>query len=145
MSLVRWSAMAAALTIIGVAGCGGDKYAEVSGAITLNGAPLDGATVTFFHDKGVTVAGFAENGRYRVLDVLRGVNRITVTPKWEEPQTTAGVGRPLKPGEVDPTARPAPAAKKAPTLPLDKYLDVDKSNLKCNVDKQKMDHPIVLN
>ena len=146
MLLVRWSAMGAALALalVAVAGCGGDRYAEVSGVISLNGAPLDGATVTFFPEKGTPVAGFAEVGRYRILDVPWGVNRITVTPKQEEPQVTAGAGRPLKPGEVDPTARAAPAAKKAPTLALGKYLDVDKSNLKCKVDKQKMDHPIVL-
>lgn len=50
---IAWIVFASAL--IGLAGCG-PKYAPVTGVVTLDGKPVEGASVTFLSDDGKTTA-----------------------------------------------------------------------------------------
>jgi len=70
--LIRFAAMAAAV-VMGAAGCGesGPKLVPVTGTVTLNDKPLEGATITFLPDAanktgrpGVDITG--PSGNYKL-------------------------------------------------------------------------------
>jgi hypothetical protein len=72
------------VSVLLIAGCGGSadngRGIPVSGTVTMNGAPIEGANVTFLND---TFAGFARtdsNGRYRLVQgALPGTNKIVIS------------------------------------------------------------------
>ncbi|PQO44360.1 hypothetical protein [Blastopirellula marina] len=71
MRAVALLTLAATLTL-GVVGCGGDgtspPLGEVTGHITLNGEPLDGATVEFIPESGRPSIGVTDaSGNYELL------------------------------------------------------------------------------
>ncbi len=83
----------AVLACVLMAGCGeapAGRGVPVEGTVTMDGKPLDGATITFMND---TFAGFGRtdaNGKYRLVQgALPGVNKVVVSK--------------LPPGAVDPT------------------------------------------
>ncbi|HEV7281673.1 MAG TPA: hypothetical protein VGN57_15835 [Pirellulaceae bacterium] len=66
-----------ALTLVSLAGCGGASYdgpprAEVFGAVTWNGEPVDGGTINFFPatSGGRTAGATIEQGKYRLEEAM---------------------------------------------------------------------------
>jgi hypothetical protein len=58
-----------ALTLVAVAGCGGEsRHESVSGAVTLDGKPLDLASIEFRPEAGpgLAVGSMIEGGRYQL-------------------------------------------------------------------------------
>lgn len=78
----------AALGLLAAAGCGGRGFAEVTGTVLIDGAPLPGAFVTFVPEGPDAVRGVGSTndaGRYRVIrpggkiGAMIGTNRVRVT------------------------------------------------------------------
>lgn len=133
------------LGLVGLLGCGGGP-AEVTGAVTIGGKPLESGVVTFFPDNGAQpVASFIAGGTYSAAGVPQGDCKVTVTPMEAEQGVGTGAGgRKLKPGEVDPTAK-GQAEPPKPKSPIpEKYRSVDTSGLLCKVDSAKVNYPIAL-
>ena len=68
-SLTRFVILSAGVFALGgVAGCTADKTVEVSGAVTLDGKPLDKGEIVFVAANGSArpVGGSVESGRYKV-------------------------------------------------------------------------------
>jgi hypothetical protein len=146
MNSNRLAGFLLALGVVSLAGCGGEKSAEVTGTVTLKNQPLASGIVTFFPENGTPVAAFVEGGSYKLPALVQGNYRIAVTPQAESPEvSSSGSGKSMKPGEVDPTAKAAPAPKKTsgPLIP-EKYRSVDTSGLSCKVDQSKVTCPIAL-
>jgi hypothetical protein len=129
-------------------GCSGEKYAELSGTVTLKGAPLKSGIVTFFPSTGEPFAATIENGNYTLATARYGEYRVTVTQLAESPEVSSGAGgRKMKPGEVDPTAtvgKGDAAPKPAQPVP-DKYKSVDTSGLSVTIDQPKTTYLVPLN
>jgi hypothetical protein len=132
------------LSLFALCGCG-DRLAEVSGTVTVNGKPLPEGVVTIFGENGASTAASVQNGSYTAVGVGYGNHRITVTPLAAAPVGGTSGGRPLKPGEVDPAAKNAPAtpAQKPSVIP-EKYRSVDTSGLTVKVDQAKVTNNITL-
>ncbi len=72
------------ICVLFTVGCGGSadkgRGIPVSGTVTMNGEPIEGANVTFLND---TFAGFARtdaSGRYRLVQgALPGTNKIVIS------------------------------------------------------------------
>ena len=82
------AALAAALPLL--AGCGGERPAEVTGTVRMNGAPLAEGEITFEAADGskTPAAAMIKDGAYTVL-VLPGPKKVKVTasrpPKKRDP------------------------------------------------------------
>ena len=78
--LVRLSALFVAVVSVGVTGCGGDTppIGAVSGTITLNGQPLEGATVEFAPAKGRGSIGVTDDKGTYVLKYTNTVDGALV-------------------------------------------------------------------
>ena len=90
-------ARVAALLAFAVAGCGGGNTANVSGVVTLDGKPLDGAAVTFTPTTGGDIGGSTARtdaqGRYTLRTVsgdkpgaALGNHRVAVSLSKENPK-----------------------------------------------------------
>lgn len=90
-SLVRFGAFAALVALVGCSGKSRDDLAQVSGVVTMDGAPLDGGKVTFHSTvetggaKGVYSTYTDSNGKYVIATVGKdpglppGMYKVTVT------------------------------------------------------------------
>ena len=70
-----------------LAGCGdgdtGPATVPVSGTLTLNGTPVEGAEVTFVHEEFAAFATTDSEGRYELVPgAVVGENKVVVS-KWE--------------------------------------------------------------
>ena len=72
------SAGCAALALVLSAGCGSEPKAEVSGTVTLDGAPIENGAIQFYPvgANGQTAGAGIENGKYKVST---SVGEMTVT------------------------------------------------------------------
>ena len=146
MNANRLAALLLALGIAPLSGCSGEKFAEVTGTVTLKNKPLASGVVTFFPETGSPVAAFVKDGTYTFPSLVYGNYRIAVTPTFESPDVVAGgSGQPRKPGQVDQTGRVAAAPKKesGPSIP-EKYRLADTSGLSWKVAEPKVTCPIAL-
>ncbi len=85
---VSWILVSGVVTV-GLVGCGRSQYPEtapVEGTITLNGAPVEGATVTFAPEKGRSSSGRTNNlGKYtltykqRIQGAVLGRHQVKIT------------------------------------------------------------------
>lgn len=95
--------------VVGLAGCSrGDRpeLGEVTGTVTLDGKPLEGALVAFYPEEGRTVGGTTDaEGFYEVM-YLQGVKGTKVGPNKVEITTS------LDPSDED--WRPGKSAEKVP-------------------------------
>lgn len=88
MESLRWQSAALALALAILAGCGksGPEVAFVSGTVTLDGKPLDGATIIFTPTSGGRPSGAETNeeGYYEltytegVMGALPGKHTVTI-------------------------------------------------------------------
>lgn len=66
-----------------IAGCGGDSGPEgvpVSGVVTLNGEPLEGADINFLHEKHPVGMITGKEGKYRIpIPVVPGEYKVTIS------------------------------------------------------------------
>jgi len=130
-------------------GCGG-RVTTVEGTVTLDGKPVEGATVSFIPvgEKGQSANGFTDaTGKYSLTTgtgkkkgALAGEYKVTVTKS--EAMTTG----PLKPGSPEYMAKmkemSSPGAKKsAPkgSLLPEKYSDASKTPLTLKVPSDNYD------
>jgi hypothetical protein len=127
-------------------GCSGEKYAELSGTVSLKGQPLKSGIISFFPSAGEPFAATIDNGNFTVSNARYGEYRVTVTALAESPEVFTGSGgRKMKPGEVDPTAAaPLVSAKPTQVIP-EKYKSVDSSGLSVTIDQPKATYPVPLN
>jgi hypothetical protein len=66
---------------LGLPGCGGSSFTEVTGRVTYNGKPLDrpGGTISFLGPDGVPhTAQIDTSGTYRASGVCLGENKVSV-------------------------------------------------------------------
>ena len=133
----RLVAATAFVLLVPLAGCGGNKTAEVSGQIRVNGKSpeIPGLMITFMSANGEVVATeVALDGTYRAKDVPVGEMRVGFS--------LAGTGQATKrtkaPDKTDPktpamekvSQLKAGSKEKSPKLPLPaKFLDPLKSGL----------------
>jgi hypothetical protein len=70
-----------ALGILAITGCGGDNGIRITGTATLDGEPIDKASLFFAPDdgKGPTVGGSVASGKFDVSGLTPGKKRVTVT------------------------------------------------------------------
>jgi len=91
-SLVRIAGALALLVAVGCSGGGNSNLATVSGKVTHNGAPLDGAKVSFYSTveeggkRGYSYGGLTDsNGKYLIagvgkeLGIPPGMYKVTIT------------------------------------------------------------------
>lgn len=88
---------------VAVVGCGsGPKYYSVEGIVTVDGQPLEGATVTFQNDKGLAVGMTSASGKFKLLSggqegALGGTYKVTVKKvEVKTADTTSAGGDPTK-------------------------------------------------
>jgi len=88
--MMRRSAIALTLCLPLLAGCGGERPAEVSGSVTIDGKPLPDGEIIFEPADGVKTPAAAKvkDGVYTVM-VLPGSKKVKVTasrpPKKRDP------------------------------------------------------------
>lgn len=105
-------------------GSSGPKPVPVSGIITLDGKPLQGARVTFDSDQRPAVGITSTDGSYKLsLGALPGEYRVTIG----DPPGNAGMTRPMAAPFAGDKPEPIPV-----TLPL-KYSDPAQTTLKFTV------------
>jgi hypothetical protein len=82
------------IIILAMPGCGGEPVGTVSGAVTLNGEPLDKALINFTSEdgEGGTAGGEVLEGRYSVSGLRPGKYHVHIAG-----QTTAPVIMPNSP------------------------------------------------
>lgn len=105
------------VSLFAVIGCSGDPGVEVTGMVRLDGEPLNGGKVTFFHPKypGRNVTAYIQpDGSYRVLWTPRGEVRAAVVA--------------LPPRRQDRDPKTARGPQKVANVPV-RYADPDTSNL----------------
>src|SRR5262245_17896545 len=98
--------LAAGLALAVAAGCGGRSTASVSGVVTLDGKPLEGAAVSFTpasRDGGGVGGSYGKtdaNGRYTLRTVVTnatgaavGKHRVSISLYKEDPKNPDGAGR----------------------------------------------------
>jgi hypothetical protein len=75
----RWAVLVGAA--LAAAGCGGEPVGVVVGKVTLDGAPVTDATISFVPTNGMTVTTTIHpDGSYRAENVPAGVAIVTVVP-----------------------------------------------------------------
>lgn len=112
MRLIRVGAVL--LLAAAVAGCGGGSVAKVSGVVTLDGAPVEGATVSFTpaSGDGGGVGGSAgktdAEGRYTLRTVVGdrpgaavGKHKVTISKFKEDPKNPEGKGQEFIPAKFN--------------------------------------------
>lgn len=94
-SIIAWFMMGAVVSIL--LGCGIPNLGQVSGTVTYDGEPLDGATVSFMPEDSTGVFAVAttdEQGRYvlaapikkgMIQGALAGKYRVTISKKGVKP------------------------------------------------------------
>jgi len=131
---VVWLFFGAAL-VLGVSGCkpgvNRPATAPVSGTVTLGGAPIAGATVSFQAVDGSrsSVAITDASGRYELTTFVRGDGAVPGDYKVAVSKVTQDVVE-SAPGKNEPPVGPIPEPKNE--LPA-KYADAAKSGLKATV------------
>lgn len=103
---MRRCAWAVVLLAVGVVGCGGGGRASVSGTVTLDGKPAEGATVTFTpqsKDGGGVGASYGKvdaSGRYTLQTVVGdhrgaavGRHKVTISLSKANPQNPEGAAK----------------------------------------------------
>lgn len=101
---------AALAAVLGCGGGGSGSYATVSGVVTQNGAPIDGAKVTFYSTVetdgkkgGPYSAQTDSNGKYVIAMVAKepgippGMYKVTVT----KPDVRSGISPDLDAGQIE--------------------------------------------
>ena len=102
----------AAAAALAVAGCGGASTANVGGVVTLDGAPLDGAAVTFSpvgaSDIGSSTGRTDAQGRYAMRTVVGdrpgaavGAQRVTISLYKPNPKNQDAAGQELVPARYN--------------------------------------------
>ncbi|MES2788067.1 MAG: hypothetical protein V4719_00490 [Planctomycetota bacterium] len=129
MSLTKISVLSALLLTL-VGGCfggpTGPRPVPVSGKITMDGKPLQGARVTFDNDQRPAVGITSPDGSFKLPDgALPGDYRIAIG----DPPGNAGMTRPMMAATIDGKPEPTPVE-----LPL-KYSDPAQTALKFTVTK----------
>lgn len=147
----NWLCLLGLVPCILVSGCMGNSSttqaeATVTGIVTLDGSPVQGATVTFRPEESGGSGAFGmtdEEGKYTlntsnaVLGVKPGQYKISVT-KLEAATSDA-------PSEEDPSYGGAPTRESAPkNLLPEKYSKVDSSGLTADIQAGENDVPLQL-
>lgn len=86
---MKREALLATVALMWLVGCGGDKgrqipdTVDVSGVVTMDGKPLAGASVNFFHEDYPDFAGYGktdDQGRFTLVQgAVPGTNKVTVS------------------------------------------------------------------
>ncbi len=146
MRAVRFGGVWLGIAAMLVVGCGqrgpaGPKKLPVSGSITFNGKPVDGATVTFVSadQKTAAVGRTDASGRYELVGgALPGTYKVKVE-KFEQAAPPPSGGGPVDIAE-DKSYKPPPegAPPEAPPKSLlpPKYADPNQSGLTATVDEK---------
>ena len=101
------------LSLVAVAGCDAEpRHESVSGAVTLDGKPLDDAEVRFTPDggEGLTVGSLAQNGRYSLPNppgLIPGKYRVSISARG------SAAASPGTPPDLD-LARPGGPTERIP-------------------------------
>jgi hypothetical protein len=98
--------------LVALAGCGGAKRGQVSGQVTLDGAPVDGGEIRFLPNVGLPARADIVNGRYTIPEASGpSLGMVRVEVRW-----TRKTGRrvpamaPAPPGTmIEETAQSVPA------------------------------------
>ncbi|MCI0333903.1 MAG: hypothetical protein L0228_11850 [Planctomycetes bacterium] len=94
------TALLLACTALAMIGCGssGPELGTVSGIVTLDGKPLEGATVQFAPSLGRLSRGrTGADGKYQLsyvgseMGALLGEHKVTITSAWEEEDPLKGI------------------------------------------------------
>src|SRR6266567_1217648 len=92
-----------------IAGCGGKPTGNVTGAVTLNGAPLKGGEVTAFNDKDEIVGSCRViDGRYELSGIPVGAVTLVVQTHRGDGQPITSTQPPPMPGKERPASPPIP-------------------------------------
>ena len=142
----RFGVLLAAVGVAALgAGCGGDKkLAKVSGVVTLDGKPLDGATVVFHPEGGGRPATgtTGADGHFSLTTYTSGDgaqvgdHKVVVSKSSQanvsapQPDNPKGMVEAMKEAEAK---RKAEAAKPKPAVIPTMYGDLAKTPLKCQV------------
>jgi hypothetical protein len=134
------------LVAVAAAGCG-SKLVKVEGTVTLDGQPVQGATVIFFSESGGPQANGLtdDDGKFKLTTfntgdgAIPGSYKVTVSKQQVKTETTVGV-KPDDPdsmhkaigGFIGQDARTASKKAQQSTLPAD-YADQTKTPLKYQV------------
>ena len=131
----RGNRAVALLLAFALAGCSGEKRADVSGRVTYNGTPLnkpDGEIVFVGPGGAQTVAAIHPDGTYLAVGVPTGPNRVVVY--YRNPDAKKGKPFPTKPkpGDPPPPVRSIPPPQ--PFLTPYKYAVAETSDLAVQVE-----------
>src|SRR5581483_39375 len=76
--LARFAALAVAIGIVGCGKSGAPSYANVSGAVTYNGKPIEKGQITFARDGRPPTQADIVDGKY-TGQAMVGSNRVSIT------------------------------------------------------------------
>jgi len=144
--------LAAALSLVAAAGCGGkpDAPASISGKVTYNNAPLTGGTITFQPKEGVPFGRPIEaDGTYTMSDITPGDYSVVIETESINPakpkKTYSGAGQVASTGGSSPPTGPSQATPPTYVKIDTKYGDAKSSGLTVTVTaggKQTKDFPL---
>jgi hypothetical protein len=120
----RTSSLLLAFLLLELPGCG-SREADVSGVVKYKGIPLEGGTISFFHDNKVYSAEIRADGSYQIKRVPVGTAQIAVVVPLAIPM----------PG--------LPPGRKVRQIPYE-YGDPKKSGLVCEVRSGEQTHDVEL-
>ncbi|MBI1311746.1 hypothetical protein GC176_10680 [bacterium] len=134
------------LSITAIAGCGGSKAGrettyEVSGKVTLAGAPLEGATVSFFPSEGQRSAmGLTDGEGQYVLTTyeygdgaMPGKYKITIRKAIPKKPGTSNTHEAYASGQVDMSKMHKGEVEAEPSALPERYQNPDESGFQADV------------
>jgi len=132
--------LVAVLGLVAVAsGCGPSRPATttVTGTVTYDGKPVEGASVAFVPEKGAPAVGTTDaSGKFSIPGAILGASKVTIA-KMSGGATAAAGGMPANPTPADMAKMAAAASGKKPEAPKseipEKYGRVISSGLTATV------------
>lgn len=137
---IQLAALYLAAPILFLSGCGGEKppeTASVTGTVTYNNKPVEGANVSFLVEGAPIAVGTTDaEGKYSIPNVPVGSAKVSVSKYANQPSPAAPSGQ-LTPEDMikmsNPQKKPTPPKSEIP----EKYADPATSQLTAEVSKDE--------